>query len=337
MPKALRVLITGVMGFIGSHLAVRLHKDGETVFGLARKLAPQNKELTKLIDDGKVQIIAGDCAELDTSALPKVDIIYHLAGNVSVWGSQAEFDDINLGCASSMLNYAKRVGAKRFVYISTAAVYGYGGYRGLTEDAPKTPFNNPYPISKLRTEELVQNYCWLNNLEYAIIRPGNVYGAYDYTSYPIYEKISKSKMPVTDKGKHLSCFVYVENLVDAIIKAGTHPNAKNTDFNITDGNNETLNDYLSCVAKHMDTKPKFMSIPAPLAILAANVVEGAYKLFRIKKAPLITKFTVYQNIRPYNFSIEKAERLLGFKPLYTMDEGVKKTCEWFRKTNKTEH
>ena len=326
----MRVFITGITGFIGSHLAVTLAKENHTVFGLARQIDPANEELASLIASGQVNVMQGDCMDVDINTLPKVDVIYHLAGKVSVWGSQAEFDEVNLGCASNMLSYAKLIGVMRFVYISTAAVYGYGGYKALTEDAPKTPFNSPYPISKLRTEEAVQNFCWLNAIEYTIVRPGNVYGPYDYTSYPVYENVSKNKMPVTAHGKYLSCFVYVENLVAAIAKAGVAPDAKNTDFNITDGNNETLNEYLTCVATHMGAKPKFASIPAWLAITAAYIVEGTYKLFRIKKAPLITRFTVYQNIRDYNFSIEKARKLLGYSPTVSMDEGVRRTCQWFK-------
>jgi len=319
------------MGFIGSHLAVGLVNGGSTVFGVDQHNNPANKELQALIKKRKIKTFVGNCASMSTAKLPKVDVVYHLAGKVAAWGRQEDFDTVNLGCTQNVLDYAKRVGARRIVLISSAAVYGFYGYTNLTEEAEKKPFCNPYPLSKLKTEQLVTDYCKQNNLSYVIIRPGNVYGPYDYTSYPIYKKVAAGRMPVVDKGRHLSCFVYVRNLVDAIVKAGANAYAGNTDYNISDGYNETLRDYLCCVAKHMGAKEKFFNVPAPMAVMAANCVEGTYKLLKIKKPPLVTRFTVYQNINDYHFSIDKAKRVLEYRPKYSMDEGVRETCEWFKK------
>lgn len=136
-------------------------------------------------------------------------------------------------------------------------------------------------------------------------------------------------MPYIDKGKYISCFVYVDNLADAIVTAGLQEKAWNNDYNITDGFGETLHEYFCAVAQAMGVKPKFISLPAPLAKATAALVEGVYKLFKIKKAPLITKFSTYQNTADYHFSIEKARKVLGYQPQVSMEEGVKRAVQWF--------
>lgn len=329
-------LITGICGFVGSTLALKLVEKNINVIGLDISDKPKNKKLMKLVDEGKVIIQKGDLNSFDFSTLPVVDYVFQIAGKVSPWGDIKDFDKINVEGTKRVIYYAKNAGVKSFLYLSSVAVYGFEGYTNLKEDAPKKPFNNPYSISKLRAETMVMNTCKEINLPYIVIRPGNVYGPYDFTSSNhIYKKIKKNNMPYIDNGKYISCFVYVENLADAILKAGVTPSAWNEDFNITDGFGETLNDYFMLVARELGAKPKFISVPKGIAMLFSGLVEGIYKLFKIKKAPLITKFSTYQNCVDYHFSIEKAKEKLGYLPMVSLEEGVKRTVEWFNSIEKS--
>lgn len=329
-------LITGICGFVGSTLALKLVEKNINVIGLDISDKPKNKKLMKLVDEGKVIIQKGDLNSFDFSTLPVVDYVFQIAGKVSPWGDIKDFDKINVEGTKRVIDYAKNAGVKSFLYLSSVAVYGFEGYTNLKEDAPKKPFNNPYSISKLRAETMVMNTCKEINLPYIVIRPGNVYGPYDFTSSNhIYKKIKENNMPYIDKGKYISCFVYVENLADAILKAGVTPSAWNEDFNITDGFGETLNDYFMLVARELGAKPNFISVPKGIAMLFSGLVEGIYKLFKIKKAPLITKFSTYQNCVDYHFSIEKAKEKLGYLPMVSLEEGVKRTVEWFNSIEKS--
>jgi nucleoside-diphosphate-sugar epimerase len=121
----------------------------------------------------------------------------------------------------------------------------------------------------------------------------------------------------------------VENLADAIVSAGTQERAWNEDYNITDGVGETLHEYFTAVAKQFGVKPKFMSLPSFIAKPFATLVEGCYKLVRSKKGPLITRFSTYQNCSDYHFSIQKAKDKFGFEPKVSMEEGIRRTVEWF--------
>jgi nucleoside-diphosphate-sugar epimerase len=329
-------VITGINGFIGATLALNLISKGVKVMGVDMSDRPRNKELASLIDQGVVKVYKGDLNNFDYDQLPYADHVYQIAGKVSPWGDIKDFDHINVDGTKRVIDYASRVKAKSFLYLSSVAVYGYYGYRNLKEEDEKKPFDNPYSLSKLHAETFVMDYCKKIGMPYAVVRPGNVYGPYDYTSsFQIYSLIKKEKMPYIDKGKYISCFVYVENLADAIADAGLTEAAWNQDYNITDGVGETLHEYLSAVAKEMGVRPKFMSMPSGLAKLAAATVEGAYKIVKSKKAPLITKFSTYQNCVDYHFSIEKANKYFGYVPKVSMEEGIRRTVKWFKSLEET--
>lgn len=294
-----------------------------------------NKELTQLIENKKVKIFKGSLLDFDFSVVGQVDYVYQIAGKVSAWGDIKVFNKINVDGTRKVIDYAKSVKSKCIVYLSSTAVFGYYGYTDLKEEDEKKPMNNPYPLSKLEAENMVMSYCKDINQNYVVVRPGNIYGEYDMTSsYDIYKLIQKGKMPVIDNGKYKSCFVYVGNLVKGIYQASITPEAYNEDFNLTDGFGETLKEYFTYVAKALNVKPKFISIPALISKTTAFTVESIYKLLRIKTMPLITMFSVLQNCDNYHFSIEKAKRLFGYNPEISLEEGTKRAAKWFKEMPK---
>ena len=320
-------LVTGGNGFIGSHLCEELVRRGIKVYSLQRSRRARNANYNKLVEQGKIEVIKGDVASLDTSTLPKVDYVFHIAGKVSAWGKLKDFLKVNLGGTSALLDYAKSTNVKCFTYLSSVAVYGFYGYKNITEDGEKKPFKNPYSISKLQTEDYVKEFGKNNNLPYVIIRPANVYGEYDYTSsHEIYTRVKKEKMMISAGGKYESCFVYVGNLVEAILHTAFNENCHNTDYNVSDSNH-SLKNYLTEVAKAFGVRPKFTNVPGPIAKMTAGLIEGVYHLFFIKKAPLITRFSVYQNCTDYSFCIDKLLNC-GYSPKVTREEGIRRTVEW---------
>ena len=327
-----KVLITGVCGFVGSHLACLLYEEGHEVIGVDLSTKTRNVKLNQLIEENKVKVVSGNLLEFDFSVIgDDIDYIYQIAGKVSVWGDINEFNKINVDGTKKILDYAKQIQAKCVVYLSSTAVYGYYNYTDLKEEDEKRPMNNPYPLSKLKAETMVMEYCNQIKQNYVIVRPGNVYGEYDMTSsYDIYRMIQKQKMPVIDKGKYKSCFVYVKNLVKGIYQASITPEAYNEDYNLTDGYGETLKEYFTYVAQALEVKPKFTSVPSFLSKILATTVETFYRIFKIKTMPLITMFSVLQNSGHYHFSIEKAQKAFNYSPKFTLEQGTKNTAEWFK-------
>jgi len=325
------VLVTGGNGFVGAHVVNNFVDKGYKVFVLCRRGKSDNIKFMENVKNGNIEIIQGDISNVDYSQFPtNINYIVHVAGLVSVYGKLEKFMEVNYNGTKRLLEGAKTLKEiECFSYISSTAVYGYYGYTNLKENDEKRPFNNPYSISKLKTEELVTEYCKKENINYLILRPGNVYGEYDYTSsIEIYSRVKNEKMSICAGGKYQSCFVYSGNLAEAIVYTTLNKNTYNTDYNITDGNDETLKEYLTKVANAFELRPKFFNFPAPLSKAVAVLIEGIYKLFRIKKAPLITKFSVWQNCCDYHFSIEKLLST-GYKKITDEKTAIKNTVEWF--------
>ena len=323
------VLVTGGTGFIGAHQCNEFVKNGYHVVAFSRSGNSINKEFNENVNNKLIEIVKGDVKTFNFESLQyDFEYIIHIAGKVSAYGKLKDFMKINYDGTQKLLNYAKNHNVQCFTYFSSTAVYGYDGYKNISEDYEKKPFKNPYSISKLATENLVKEFCSENALDYVIIRPGNVYGEYDYTSsHEIFTRIKNKKMLICAKGKYESCFVYVKNLVNASFVATTTKSSHNTDYNVTDGNRETLNQMFSLIANTFNVKPKFKNFPSFMSKIIATLVEGFYYTFHIKIAPLITKFSVYQNCNDYSFSIDKIKSI-GYKPKYTMEQGVKNTCDW---------
>lgn len=326
-------LVTGGNGFIGSHLCVELASRGLQVYSVQRTNGAKNGKFNNLVASGQIKVIQGDVTKINIEDLPKADYVFHIAGKVSVWGKLQDFLAVNLEGTKNMLNYAKANNVKCFTYLSSVAVYGFYGYKNISEDGEKKPFKNGYSLSKLQTENYVKEFGEQNNIPYVVIRPGNVYGEYDYTSsYQIYTRVKKEKMMISAGGKYESCFVYVENLVEAILYTAFNSNCHNEDYNVSDSNH-SLKDYLTQVAKAFGVRPKFANFVKPIAKMTAGLVEGIYHMFFIKKAPLITRFSVYQNCTDYSFSIDKLLSK-GYQVKVSRQEGIKRTVEWINSLEK---
>lgn len=335
--QQLTALVSGATGFIGSHLCCELVKKGFKVYGLSLRGKAKNKEFLTYVEKGDIELFCSDISNLDISILPKVDYIYHVAGKVAVWGSIKDFAKINIVGTQNLLEYAKTCPKlKCFTYFSSVAVYGFNGYSNLKENAEFLPMNNNYPISKIVAEEEVKKCANENKFDYVIVRPGNVYGEYDYTSsYDIYKRVKHKKMLLCGGGIYESCFVYVGNLVSATLHLSQTNTAHNTDYNLTDGNNYTLIKVLNLIANEFKVDAKFKNFPAWLSRIIARLVECHYRLFRIKKAPLITKFTVEQNLHNYSFSMDKTYKT-KFRCPYSTEEGIKRTVAWFNEQEEEE-
>ncbi len=326
----MKAFVSGGTGFIGSRVCCDLVEKGYKVFVLARGGQSKNEKFNSYVASGDIEIIIGDIKNVDISTLPEVDYIYHIAGKVAVWGDYSDFAQTNVCGTKLMLEYAKNnANLKCFIYFSSVAVYGFYGYQDLKEGAEFAPMQNPYPLSKVVAEKQVKDFAEKEKINYIIVRPGNVYGEFDYTSsYDIYKRVKKQSMMICGGGKYKSCFVYVGNLSAAAIHLAENKDAHNTDYNLTDGNDLTLYEVLSLVAKEFNVKNKFISFPAWLSRVVAWCIEKFYKLFKIKKAPLITRFTVEQNLHDYSFSFEKTLNT-GFSLPYTTEQGIQNTVKWF--------
>ncbi len=313
-------------------MAARLLEEGQEVSGLVRKTSDLS-----FLEGLKVRLFFGDLSSRDTldNATRGVHVVYHVAGLASDWGPIELFRKINVEGTRNLLESSLRSGVKRFIFISSAAVHGFWGFRNATEDSPKMPTIFPYCITKREAEDLVNRFHIEKGLPTIIIRPGNVFGPKDRTTFAkMAQLLEKGQMVYISKGKALTCPTYIENLIDAILLAGTKKDTVGETFIITDGLDITWKEYTDKIAYKLGVRPPLFSIPYPLAYSAGAVCEAILKLFRSKKPPIITRYRIANAGKDYHFSIEKARTKLGYQPRISFDEAMTRTVKWYRTNSK---
>ena len=319
-------LITGVNGFIGSHIARRILKEGNKVRGLVRKTS--NLDYLKDLD---IELVYGDVTAPGTlgDALKGVDRVIHAAGIASDWGPHRDFYRVNYQGTLNVARAAVEAGVKRFVYISSAAIHGFG-FRSIDENHAKGKKLIVYAETKKNAEEWLFEFSRTVPMEVTALRPGNVYGPDDHTFIDKYlDALCTGKIAYVGRGKSLTCPVYIDNVVEGIWLGCRAKEAVGEAFFLTDGLEITWREFTEKLADALGVKRPTFSIPFGVGIAAALILEGIYTLFPLKGDPAITRYRVRNGGLDYHFSIEKARRLLNYTPLVPLDEAVKRTAEWY--------
>ena len=219
----MRILVTGDSGLIGSHLVDRLVKEHD-VFGLSRSNKNGNEEVTHFSTDLTDTKITG---KLIGNIKP--DIVFHLAANAAESKSMfspIEISESNIRTFYNVLVPAIRSGMKRFVFVSSIAVYGSIHVPFREQDLPLP--QDIYGISKLSIENALRVMASVHDFEYVVVRPHNVYGERQNMSDP-YRNVVTLFMNEILKGKPYTmygdgsmkrCFSYVKDVVEVIEKCG---------------------------------------------------------------------------------------------------------------------
>ena len=313
-------------------MATRLIAEGQEVSGLVRKTSNLS-----FLEGLKVKLFFGDLSDkaLLDKATQGIDVVYHVAGRASDWGPIKLFRKVNVEGTKNLMESSVNSGVKRFVFISSAAVHGFRGFRNATEDSPKTATIFPYSITKREAEDLVNRYHRERGLPTLIIRPGNVFGPRDRVTFAkMAELIEKGQMVYISRGRPLTCPTYVENLIDAILLAVDRKDTVGETFIITDGLEITWKEYMDKIAEKLGVRRPLFSVPYPVAYSAAAVCEAILKLFRSNKPPIITRYRIANVGKDYHFSIKKARTKLGYQPRVSLDEGMERTVEWYKSNSR---
>ena len=223
----MKVLITGGAGFLGSALANRLVGQGHSVRVVDDLSAGDRTRL-----DPRVAFTAGDIRDVPKlwSLLHGVDCVYHLAARVSVPESvlyPVEYNAVNVGGTVSLLTAMRDAQVKRLVFASSGAVYGEQAQQPVSEDMIPNP-TTPYAVSKRASELYVQAIGQLWGIETVILRVFNAYGPGQPIppSHPpvvphyLLQAITGASVVIFGGGRQSRDFVYISDVVDALVRAG---------------------------------------------------------------------------------------------------------------------
>jgi len=323
MPAPL-LLVTGATGMVGRHVVERAITAGYRVRALAR----EGSDRSGFPSD--IEWHAGDLERPETlpSAFDGVELVVHAAAKVGDWGPLDEYRKINVLALEHLATAARHTGqVRRWVQISSLGVYPARDHFGTDETAAiDLEGLDGYTRSKAEAEELLHRHI-AEGLPGVILRPGFIYGRGDRHVLPrLAERIRGGKMKLIGDGAKLMNNTYVGNLVDAIFLALEKPDIVGQTFNIRDGRLVSKAEFVGAIVAHLGAKP-VGRVPPGIARVLAGLFEGVAKLLGSRQAPLLTKARYKFLGLNLDFSITKAERLLGYRPAVDFRDGMRISLE----------
>ena len=315
-----RILITGGAGFIGSNLAETLLGQDNDVVVLDNFLTGKPENVAPFRDNPRFRLIVGDIRDKETCrrAVDGIDLVLHQAAVGSVPRSIQDptlTTDVNVSGFVNMLFAAKEAGVKRFVYAASSSTYGDSVKLPKVEDEIGKPLS-PYAITKYVNELFAENFAALYGIETVGLRYFNVFGrrqdpagAYAAVIPVFASRLIAGEPPVINgDGSYSRDFTYVDNVVRANELAATtgDPDALNQVYNIACGESITLNELFEAIRGELAAFDP--------AIATIEAVHGPFRRGDI----------------PHSLaSIEKASRLLGYRPEYSVKAGLKAAAKWY--------
>ncbi len=298
-------LITGAAGFLGSSLANQLAREGHQVRGLDDLSTGDPQALAP-----DVHFTRGDVSDRPKlwTLLQEVDVVYHLAARVSVPESvlyPRDYNNVNVGGTVALMEAMRDVGVRRVVLASSGAVYGDLGDQTLTESITPNP-RSPYAVSKLAAEYYVRTIGGLWGIETVSLRIFNAYGPGQHlpASHPpvvphyLKQALRGGTLVAHGDGSQTRDYVYVDDVVSALVAAATAPHINGSVINVGSGIETSVRDLIKFV---MD-------------------VTGG-------KAEVIYNATTSGGVSRMRADLSLAKEKLGYRPSIKLEEGLRLTVK----------
>jgi len=306
--KNRRVLVTGATGFIGSHLARRLVQEGARVHILLRKKAAAWR-----IADLSDQLITEEADLTDSAALQQrlsrcpAEVIFHLAGYVDVsrsWNPVGPLIQNNIIGTINLLAALRDTGFEAFLYPGTSEEYG-NTPPPLCEAQRESPIS-PYSFSKLAGTAFCQMAAKTFDLPITVLRLFPTYGPYQEGSMlipaAIRELLAGREFRMTH-GEQRRDFIYVDDVVEAFLRAGSCPRARGEVFNVGSGVPRRVRDVIDIITRHIGAE--------------CRVLRGAIPF---RKGEGDECYSDNQKIREFT----------GWEPKISLEEGLRITVAWYK-------
>ncbi len=299
----MQILVTGGAGFVGGALVRRLVARGDSVRVVDDLSAGDPARLPDAVSFSRVDV--NDVPKLWT-LLQDVDCVYHLAARVSVSESlryPRDYNAVNVGGTVSVLEAIRDVGVKRLVFVSSGAIYGKQAQQPVREDMPPNP-DSPYAVSKLSAEHYVSTIGRLWGVETICLRVFNAYGPGQQlpVTHPpvvpqfIAQTLAGGSVVVHGDGAQRRDFVYIDDVVNALVAAGTVPAPESPIINVGSGVATSINALVRMI----------------------EVVTGV-------EAHLLHVGEQGAGVRQLCADLSLARDVLGFAPRVFLEDGLRRT------------
>lgn len=308
----MRALVTGVAGFIGSHLAERLAHDGWDVCGIDSFTSYYDPTIKRsnirgLLTHPRFVMLERDlsnCALEDL--LEGVDVVFHQAGQPGVrlsWADQfAVYNELNVNVTQRLLEAVRHSSIGRLVFASSSSVYGDAQHYPTSEDDALAP-NSPYGVTKLSAEFLCRTYARNFGVPVVALRYFTVYGPRQRPDMATHRMIEaarhRSPFTVFGDGTQIRDFTFVDDVVEANVAAALATVQSGTVLNIAGGGQTSVREVI-------DTVGEFVGAPVPVVTAAAAAGD----------------------VQRTGGDTRRATELLGWRPRVTIHDGIARQVEW---------
>lgn len=325
------MFVTGATGLIGSHVAERALTLGYVVRALVRP--GREAVLATLARGREIVPVHGELADRDAlrRGLDGAHVVVHCAAAVGDSGSAAHYRAINVDQLKGLLELSANASLDRFVMMSSLGVYEARDHHGTDETTAIVVRGfDPYTQTKADAERAC-TAAIQSGLPATILRPGFTYGPRDRHVLPALSRaLARRRLVFIGKGDQLLDHTSVHNLVEAVFLAIGCEAARGETFNVTDKHLATRREFINAAAAALAMPAPERALPRTFAYGLAWAMDRGARFFGMAEAPLFSLARYKFLALNLNYSIAKAERVLGYAPKVEYREGLLEAAAWWR-------
>lgn len=321
----MRALVTGVTGFTGGHLADTLLQRGWAVRTLVRDAVKAAELAARGFD-----VVTGDLQDRAalTGATRGVDCVFHIAAIYRQAGlPESTYRAINATAVRELIEAAASSGVRRVVHCSTVGVHGDVEHPPANEDAPLKP-GDIYQVTKLEGEVLARQAGERTGVEVVIARPTGIYGPGDRRLLKLFRGVARRRFPMLGTGRIYYHLTYIDDLVEGFILCATRAAAAHRTYILAGPEVTTLNELVAIVARQAGVPPPWLHLPVFPFWAAGAVCEAVCAPLGLEPPLYRRRVDFYTKSRA--FDITRARTELGFAPAVGLNEGTRRTLDWYR-------
>ncbi len=322
----MNVLVTGVTGFTGGHLARYLSGRGAGVRGLVR---PQSQSRVGALEAEGVDPVIGDLTDRASlrNACGDIEVVYHIAASYRTAGQADDaYRAVNVAGTDNLLQEARSAGVRRFVHCSTGGVHGHIEHPPANEDAPLAP-GDIYQVTKLEAEQLVRRRGAEDGLEVVIVRPIGIYGPGDTRFLKMFRGIARGRFPILGSGDVFYHLTYIDDLVEGFRLSGETPGVSGRTYLLAGSRYTTLNELLALIADGLEVRPPGWHFPVWPVWLLGAMCELVCVPLRVEPPLYRRRVDFFTKSRAFDTTRAKTE--LGWDPKVDLRTGIARTAAWY--------